>query len=203
MQARTWIFLMTPVVGTVIGWITNVIAIKMIFHPREPIRIPLTPWQVHGLLPKRKADLARSVANAVSTELVPIDSLLDQVDYPKFKEDIVHAVIDHIDQRLIDTLPRFIPSNLRYVIRKYVSDLISKEADPLLERMMENARNKVEEEIDIKAIVEEQIMSFHMVRLENLVVGIAKTELTAIEILGGVLGFVIGVIQAIVMVILA
>lgn len=203
MQREIGILFITPVVGGLIGWITNVIAIKMLFHPRKPIQIPLTPWKIHGLLPKRKADIARSVAAAVANELVTIDNLLDQIDSPKLKENIVRAVISHVDQRLVETLPQFIPSNLRYIIRKYVSDLIIKEAELLLESMMDSVKSKVAEEVHIAAIVEEQILSFDMVRLENLVIGIAKTELKAIEVLGGVLGFLIGIFQAVLVLLLA
>lgn len=203
MQREIGILFITPVVGGLIGWITNVIAIKMLFHPRKPIQIPLTPWKIHGLLPKRKADIARSVAAAVANELVTIDNLLDQIDSPKLKENIVRAVISHVDQRLVETLPQFIPSNLRYIIRKYVSDLITKEAELLLESMMDSVKSKVAEEVHIAAIVEEQILSFDMVRLENLVIGIAKTELKAIEVLGGVLGFLIGIFQAVLVLLLA
>lgn len=203
LQREIGILFITPVVGGLIGWITNVIAIKMLFHPRKPIQIPLTPWKIHGLLPKRKADIARSVAAAVANELVTIDNLLDQIDSPKLKENIVRAVISHVDQRLVETLPQFIPSNLRYIIRKYVSDLITKEAELLLESMMDSVKSKVAEEVHIAAIVEEQILSFDMVRLENLVIGIAKTELKAIEVLGGVLGFLIGIFQAVLVLLLA
>lgn len=59
-----------PVVGAVIGYFTNYIAVKMLFHPRNPITVgehtlPFTP----GIIPKRKKDLAKAIGRAVQDEL--------------------------------------------------------------------------------------------------------------------------------------
>ncbi len=60
-----------PLIGAVIGYITNDIAIKMLFHPRKAIfigkwQMPFTP----GLIPKEKDRIAKSVGNVVSTQLL-------------------------------------------------------------------------------------------------------------------------------------
>lgn len=65
---------LAPVIGAVIGYITNDIAIKMLFHPRKTLyigkwRVPSTP----GLIPKEKDRVARSVGNVVSTQLLSSD----------------------------------------------------------------------------------------------------------------------------------
>lgn len=69
-------FLIPPVIGGVIGYITNDIAIKMLFHPRKPIyigrwKLPLTP----GLIPKEKERVAKSIGKMVSTQLLDADTL--------------------------------------------------------------------------------------------------------------------------------
>lgn len=65
-------------VGAVIGYITNDIAIKMLFHPRRALyigkwRVPFTP----GLIPKQKDRVARSIGNVISTQLLNSDVVLD------------------------------------------------------------------------------------------------------------------------------
>lgn len=59
-----------PVVGAIIGYGTNWIAIKMLFRPLKPIKIgkftlPFTP----GIIPKRKDELAKAVGNSVGNNL--------------------------------------------------------------------------------------------------------------------------------------
>ena len=59
-----------PAVGAVIGYFTNYVEVKMLFHPKNPIKIggytlPFTP----GMIPKRKKDLAKAIGRAVEYEL--------------------------------------------------------------------------------------------------------------------------------------
>lgn len=59
-----------PVIGAVIGYFTNYIAVKMLFHPRNPITVgghtlPFTP----GIIPRRKKELAKAVGAAVQEDL--------------------------------------------------------------------------------------------------------------------------------------
>lgn len=60
-----------PVIGGVIGYFTNYIAVKMLFRPKTAIKIgsftvPFTP----GIIPKRKPALARAIGQAVGNNLV-------------------------------------------------------------------------------------------------------------------------------------
>ena len=63
-------FIIPPLIGAVIGYFTNLIAVKMLFFPREEKRlfghrIPFTP----GAIPKGKARLAKSAGKIVQDEL--------------------------------------------------------------------------------------------------------------------------------------
>ena len=60
-----------PLVGAVIGYFTNDIAIRMLFRPHQPkyfmgIHIPFTP----GVIPKEKSRIATSIGKAVSENLM-------------------------------------------------------------------------------------------------------------------------------------
>ena len=68
--------IVAPVVGATIGYITNAVAIKMLFRPTRPLyigkfRVPLTP----GLIPKEKARLSESIGGVVSRELLSEEAL--------------------------------------------------------------------------------------------------------------------------------
>ena len=52
--------------------------------------------------------------------------------------------------------------------------------------------------VNISEIVEEKIIQFDLVKLEEIVVKIVKKELRYIEILGGVLGLFIGLAQGVI-----
>ncbi len=64
-------FIVAPVLGGVIGYITNDLAIRMLFRPRKAIyigkfHVPFTP----GLIPSQKDRIARSVGKVISEQLL-------------------------------------------------------------------------------------------------------------------------------------
>ena len=64
-------YIVGPLVGAVIGYITNDIAIRMLFRPHQPkyimgVHIPFTP----GIIPKEKSRIATSIGKAVSENLM-------------------------------------------------------------------------------------------------------------------------------------
>lgn len=84
-------FLAGPIVGAVIGYFTNYLAVKMLFRPRKAIKIgswtlPLTP----GVIPKGKARLAKAVGNAVSENLLTQEDMSQHL----LNEDTTNVVVD-------------------------------------------------------------------------------------------------------------
>ncbi len=89
--------LLHPLVGSVIGYVTNFIAIKMLFRPRRAYyilyhRIPFTP----GIIPKNQARLASGTARAIT------HSLLDQQTFENtlLSEDILLQIKENVDNLL-------------------------------------------------------------------------------------------------------
>ncbi len=73
------------VLGAAIGYITNYIAIRMLFRPlREKrvlgIRVPLTP----GIIPKQRYQLAESIGRMVSTQLLTEETIREHIASQKF-----------------------------------------------------------------------------------------------------------------------
>lgn len=65
-----------PIIGAIIGYCTNYIAVKMLFRPLRPVKLfgrqlPFTP----GIIPKGKARLARAIGGVVGTQLLTEDDL--------------------------------------------------------------------------------------------------------------------------------
>ena len=90
-------FIMPMVVGAVIGYITNWLAIKMLFRPYYEkrllgIKIPFTP----GLIPKERGRIARSVGEAVGEYLLSPEIIIKSVskdeNNEKFKKWVEHNI---------------------------------------------------------------------------------------------------------------
>lgn len=67
----TFKIVMGPLVGAIIGFCTNWLAVKMLFHPYNELKL----WKIHipftpGIIPKRRKAMARALGKAVGTALV-------------------------------------------------------------------------------------------------------------------------------------
>ena len=82
-------WILPPLLGAIIGYVTNRIAIKMLFRPLNPkrlfgVRVPLTP----GVIPRNRYDLARTIARMVSEQLLSPNALRQQLDTPEFRRNL-------------------------------------------------------------------------------------------------------------------
>ena len=82
-------WVLPPLLGAIIGYVTNRIAIKMLFRPLTAkyflgVRVPLTP----GVIPRNRFDLARTIGRMVSEQLLSPKALQEQLDIPEFRESL-------------------------------------------------------------------------------------------------------------------
>ena len=94
-----------PVVGAVIGYFTNYIAVKMLFFPRKPIflfghQLPLTP----GAIPKGKERLARAAGDVVAGALLTREDLEGFLLSEETEEQIVAAVLRQSSEKIHDLI---------------------------------------------------------------------------------------------------
>ncbi|CEJ48387.1 DUF445 domain-containing protein [Umezakia ovalisporum] len=74
--SQIWFYLLPPVLGGIIGYFTNDIAIKMLFRPYQAIyitgrKVPFTP----GLIPRNQERLAKNISNTIMGSLLTPEEL--------------------------------------------------------------------------------------------------------------------------------
>lgn len=85
-------------VGALAGGLTNAVAVWMLFHPHDPVRIG--PFQLHGAIPKNKARLAKSVGKTVGERLLTAEDLTQRLSAPEIRAAFDQAVTQGIEQLL-------------------------------------------------------------------------------------------------------
>jgi len=174
-------------VGAAIGYLTNVIAIKLLFRPLKPTGF----FKIQGLIPKRKAEIARSVGETVAQELIHVEEIMENfiegMDKEAFKARVGEKIARALTEKLI-----FVPEA---IVRQYVDQFIRERGDDLINDIGEKVVSEAIHKVDISKIVEEKIMAFELEQMEAIVMRIAKRELRYIEMLGGILGLFIGLAQ--------
>ena len=96
-------YLAPPVIGAIIGYVTNAIAIKMLFRPLYPVKIgrfqvPFTP----GILPRERHKLADNIGRMVEKELLTEEIIRRRLA----QDDVVEAVKQGVataTQQLLET----------------------------------------------------------------------------------------------------
>jgi len=96
---KTWI--LPTVIGAIIGYFTNWLAIKMLFRPLKPVyvgrlKLPFTP----GILPRERERLARSVGDTVSRELLTPEVFKARLGEPALRDKVELSVRGMVDQLL-------------------------------------------------------------------------------------------------------
>ena len=185
-----------PFVGALIGWVTNLLAVKMLFRPRK-VRSFLG-IKFHGVFPKRKAALAKKVGELVSTELLSskqvIDALKKKAGSTEAVERIIQKVENFLTKKVLDALPvltlAFTPDILSKVRRIFITDF-----GPLASEIVDSIGQGLEMELDVHQIVEEKINSFSDRKFEELLLKLMKKEFRFIELIGAVIGFIVGLVQ--------
>ena len=74
-------FLVIPIISAFIGWFTNWIAIKMLFHPKEPKRILGITF--HGIFPKRQKIFAEKLGKMISAEFLSFEDIEEKITNPQ------------------------------------------------------------------------------------------------------------------------
>ncbi len=166
--------------SSIIGYITNVIAIKMLFWPKKEI------LHIQGLLIKRKPDLAKSISDLVVTRLLGTD----------FSSDLVASklsiFISDAAKSLVNTIADYSKVPDDSVAITVMEDSIKIK----LASWVSNSKNISSLDVDsIKSIVYENIMAIPDQEIEKVLYDIAAREFRAIEIIGAIIGAGIGIIN--------
>lgn len=189
--------LILAIIGGLIGYITNVIAIKLIFRPINPIKIPILNIEIIGMIPKRKTEIATNIAKVVEEQFISVDEIMDNIITEQDKQ----HTIDYIKVRvklILSEKMTLIPSTIRNLVQNYVSEIIEDEIREGIDELSEEMIIKTKNRINIKEIIENKINELDLYELETIILQIVKNELRHIEVLGLILGFFIGIVQGII-----
>ena len=197
-QLNFWIILI-PLISAFIGWVTNMIAIKMLFHPREPKKILW--FTFHGIFPKRQKAFADKLGKLVSKELISYDEIQEKISNPENLKKIMPMIDEHVENFLRIKLSDEMPFLSLFIGDRSIESMkriFMQELEILFPQIMHTYTNKLREELDLEKLVTEKVASFSTEKLESIIFQIMKKEFRYVEIMGGVIGFLIGLIQVLI-----
>ncbi len=186
-------FVLLVLIGGLIGWITNKVAIKMLFRPINPHKILGVTFQ--GVFPRRKDQMAISLADTIEKELLSKEVIMDQLLGEEKLEAIKSKLKETLIEKLVEAIPPVVAMFLGGDVRSFVTKYINKNGDEMFEQMVDEFRSVGIENLDIREIVRKRIDSLDFVEFEKIIFGLMNKELHFVEIIGLFLGAFIGIIQ--------
>ena len=183
-------------ISATIGWITNWVAIKMLFRPHKEINFGL--FKIQGLIPKRRAEIGSGIANIIQNELISVKDVISNIDREEFSKRL-NALIDEVlDKNLKKKVKEKFPFLQMFFTDKIAKDVGNTIKDIIMEnqeKIFEIFSNYAEENINFEVIISDKISNFSLDKLEEIITLLAKKELKHIEVIGAILGGLIGVAQ--------
>ncbi|MCL2501213.1 MAG: DUF445 family protein [Defluviitaleaceae bacterium] len=213
MHILNW--LLPPVLGAVIAFSTNWIAIVMLFRPHTEkrimgFRVPFTP----GLVPREKAKLGRKLGEAIQKHLLTPEVLTQSLADPdKFFADTVDNIknlserFPELDKNLAELTRNIIKENVSGLASMFVNKdkvyasikegLVKYLSDGTNQSLLNDKIFTVAQNIPIADMVERKMAEYDVAEAESMILSVVGRELKIIVMLGGVFGFLIGLLSLI------
>jgi len=182
-----------------IGWITNWVAIKMLFHPRKPIKF--AGFTIQGIFPKNQSQFAQKLGKLVSGEFLSFEDIEQKISKPENLQKIMPLIETQIDRFLKERLPEQMPMISMFIGEKTIGKLKTtflQEIETLLPPVMKAYAGQLKTELDLEAIITEKVATFSSDKLEELLYQIMAKEFRFVEWVGAVIGLIIGMIQVLI-----
>ena len=183
-------------ISATIGWITNWVAIKMLFRPHKEINFGL--FKIQGLIPKRRAEIGSGIANIIQNELISVKDVISNIDREEFSKRLNSLIDDVLDKNLKKKVKEKFPLLQMFFTDKVAKDVGNTIKDIVMEnqeKIFEIFSNYAEENIDFEVIISDKISNFSLDKLEEIITLLANKELKHIEVIGAILGMLIGAVQ--------
>ncbi|MBK28773.1 MAG: DUF445 domain-containing protein [Verrucomicrobiales bacterium] len=199
-QVFKWTWCLLPLIAALIGWGTNYLAVRMLFHPRHEKRILGLKFQ--GVFPKRQKVLAEKLGALVARELFSIQDVKKHLQGDEFithiKATLETKVDEFLEKKLAEALPMatmFLGSGMVDKIKHSLVENLAKAVPELGEMFVAH----LEKNMDVETIVRNKVEAFSSDKLEEILLSIMKREFHFIELVGAALGFMIGLTQLVIL----
>ena len=181
------------IIGGLIGWMTNKLAIKMLFRPINPHQI--LGINIQGVFPRRKDQIAKSLADIIEKELLSKDVMMEQL----LSEEKIGSMKNKLKTTLVDKLSNIVPPAIAMFLggdaKGMIGQYVDKYGDQLFDEMLDEFQHASFDNLDIYGIVKHRIDALDFIEFEKIIFGLMNKELRFVEIIGLFLGGIIGAVQ--------
>jgi len=188
------VLLLIPLVSAVVGWVTNYLAVKMMFYPIQfiGIKAPYLGWQ--GLIPQKRRKMAEISVDLVLGKLLSVQELAGRLE-PKKVSDAIERRLKQVLKRIInDVMQESAPTvwaALPAQGKNLVYARVEADIPNVVDKMVRDFQHNVIEILDIKELVVEYL-SDHPALINEIFLTAGNKEFPFIIRSGFYFGFLLG-----------
>jgi uncharacterized membrane protein YheB (UPF0754 family) len=189
-----WVYA-TPLLPALLGWCLVSLALRLLFHPAVPKKI--AGWQFRGLVPAKQSRWAADIGQW-SAQMISVTQLADKITDPGNVKKIMPYAGEHIDHFLRVKLVKSMPMIGMFVGDKTINtlkELFMAELELLFPQIMQQYIGRLQEDIDIAAMVTGKIAAIPPATIESYFVTSFKKEIRLCKLSGALFGVVLGSLQ--------
>jgi uncharacterized membrane protein YheB (UPF0754 family) len=192
-----WLLIIIPLISAFIGWASNWLLIKLLFHPQKPVRLP--GFTIQGMYPKRQKQIAAQLSALVSKELLSFTELEARITHPDNFKKIMPTVEEHVDDFLRNKLKEAFPMIGMLIGDRTISTLktiFMNELETLFPVIMKAYMQNLQKELDVEKLISEKISACTPDKLETMLYKTMGKELRLAGLVGAAVGLIMGLVQA-------
>lgn len=196
---RNWVlYASMPVVAAIIGYVTKLVAIRMMFQPIEFIgfKPPYFGWQ--GIVPRNAARMASIACDTMTTRLISPRDVFGKLDPARVAREIERPLLAAVEDITREVASQYQPGLWELLperVRTAIVNRIKSESPETVARIMRDIQKDIDQVFDLKDMVVTNLMR-DKVLLNRIFQEIGRKEFRFIAHSGIYFGFIIGVVQA-------
>jgi len=190
------LYLAIPVTSALVGWGTNVLAIKMMFFPLEAVgKPPFLGWQ--GIIPAKVRKMATICVEMILGRLISVREMFDRLDPLRVAEEL-RPLLEQTTERVVagvisEQYPR-LWEGLPAIVKERTYKRLHKELPVVVEEIMQELQLHIEEICDVRQMVIEAFVRDKAL-LNALFLRCGSKEFEFIGRSGLYFGFLFGLVQ--------
>lgn len=195
-QANMWLYISIPFISGLIGYITKVVAIEMMFSPLEFIGIkPFFGWQ--GIVPRKAVKMATISVELMTTRLITAEEIFARLDPKRIAKEIEAPMTAAVEEIVYDVAQTYKPGLWEAMpdfARSKIVKKVQAEAPAVVEAVMAEVQKDVGKYFDIKHMVISNLLKDKRM-LNDIFKKVGRQEFKFFSNAGFYFGFGIGLIQ--------
>lgn len=203
-QLNWWLYLSMPFVAAFIGYVTKLVAIRMMFEPLDYVGLQtrifgyrIFGWQ--GIVPRKAADMAAIACDTMTRRLLSPQDVFGKLDPARIAREIEKPLLAAVDEISREVAAQVAPGLWEAAperLRQLVINRIKADAPEYIEQIMLDMKNNIDNIFDLKEMVVGNLLRDKKL-LNRIFREIGDKEFEFIARSGLPFGFAIGIVQAV------